>query len=693
MSYNPYPTRVWSRVQNPCTFTVNSSYNSVFLPLTGKTGTQLEANYEAKLISKGNILQYKKNSSNLTKKQKYTQICKGMWTNRTKSFATQTQTYTNPNTSNFMRVNYVNVPTNGNITYIPGPYNFYIPAPNGCNTDTIKDGGSLLCNTIVNPCTDEVIDTTVVLKCYPTTSSDVPGPVQDLCWDPKLDTWYPRQNLTMNNSTDKWPEGYKGFVSALSPNAPYLTVDSTTCNLITISWKIIFNICIPISSYNIYQDGVIIQNVSYTTTSTTISGLNIGTYSFYITALSTTIESEPSNTVFVTISPTPAPTNLTINIVNICSNAILSWTAPLPCNFIYEIYDNTLGLIGTTTSTNYPVILADCTIYSFYVVAILDSIPSAPSNIVSAEGLVTYNITSLINTSYTPYSNNGYTGIVFDNNNSTTFTTGTAVINFCKNVNNASILIVGGGGGGGAGDKDPPSPTFGVNSSGAGGGGAAVTYLTGQTISGSININLTIGFGGKGKSPGNGGFGNLTGQAGTASIFSSHTAGGGGGGRGDGSTTVGGGDGGSSLTGYGGGGGGGGASIASPTGNSTLGGPGGIGSLGNNGFPGANAVITTGGTGGVNALTSVLLPFIPVTLNLGGGGGGGGTVSGGGAGNGTGGLGGTNSGSSPGANSLYGIINSAYGGAGGGSGINTNSAQAIGGNGGNGTVIIWWPTC
>jgi hypothetical protein len=216
MSYNPKPTRVWSRVQNQCTFTNNNSDNSVFLPLTGKTGTQAEADYQKQMLQKGNILQYKKNSSNLTKNQRYSQICKGAWTNRTKSYATQTQTYTNPNTSNLKQVNFINVPSNGVTTYVPGPFNFNIPAPNGCISDTIKDGGSLLCNTVVNPCTDEVIETTKIVNCYPTYCSDVPGAIMDLCWDSKLDTWYPRQRLTMNNSTDKWPEGYKGFVSAIN---------------------------------------------------------------------------------------------------------------------------------------------------------------------------------------------------------------------------------------------------------------------------------------------------------------------------------------------------------------------------------------------------------------------------------------------------------------------------------------------
>ena len=62
MSYNPLPPRVWSRVQNQCTFTDNNSYNSIFLPLTGKIGTQAEADYQKQMLQKGNVLQYKKKS-------------------------------------------------------------------------------------------------------------------------------------------------------------------------------------------------------------------------------------------------------------------------------------------------------------------------------------------------------------------------------------------------------------------------------------------------------------------------------------------------------------------------------------------------------------------------------------------------------------------------------------------------------
>ena len=80
-TYSPVPTRVWSRVQNRCTYVDSSSnayYQSVFIPLPAIPFTQqpmplAEANYQEKLLYKGNILQYKGNSSQLTKKQKYTQ--------------------------------------------------------------------------------------------------------------------------------------------------------------------------------------------------------------------------------------------------------------------------------------------------------------------------------------------------------------------------------------------------------------------------------------------------------------------------------------------------------------------------------------------------------------------------------------------------------------------------------------------
>ena len=76
----PIPPRVWSRVQNRCTTNQNNvdvTNDIVYVPLTNQYLTPEQAQYEEQMIQKANILQYKCNSSNLTKKQKYSQISKG----------------------------------------------------------------------------------------------------------------------------------------------------------------------------------------------------------------------------------------------------------------------------------------------------------------------------------------------------------------------------------------------------------------------------------------------------------------------------------------------------------------------------------------------------------------------------------------------------------------------------------------
>jgi hypothetical protein len=227
-SYNPIPTRVWSRVQNPCTYTDASgnsdiNYNQVYIPLTNQTVSPAQANYEDKLIYKGNILQYKGNSSRLTKSQKYTQLAKGFGPNRTKVFATQSVTYTNPNTSGLQRVNYSTIPFPNPIVGAPnnisGPYQYNVPNPNGCSGVSIQDGGTLVCGTFANPCNGKIIKQSVrsATICNPASASDVPGP-STLCWNNNVETWFPKPRYVMNNSTDKWPVNYKGLVSATKPS-------------------------------------------------------------------------------------------------------------------------------------------------------------------------------------------------------------------------------------------------------------------------------------------------------------------------------------------------------------------------------------------------------------------------------------------------------------------------------------------
>jgi len=272
--YNPRPPRAWSRVQNPCTFTdaSNNVYQSVYIPLTNQTVTLAQANYEDKLLQKGNILQYKGNSSQLTKKQKYSQLAKGFGPNRTKVFATQSETYTNPNTTGLLRVNSTTLPFPNNLVGKPnnisGPFQYAVPNPNGCTGFSVQDGGNLVCGTYVNPCTGEILQTgaTSSVICNPASASDVPGSAI-LCWDTQVQTWFPRQRYVMTNSGNKWPQGYKGFVSAVTPSPPTISVNAFSPGLLQLLIIPNRNDCYPISSFNIYIDGIPfdnIQNISKT---------------------------------------------------------------------------------------------------------------------------------------------------------------------------------------------------------------------------------------------------------------------------------------------------------------------------------------------------------------------------------------------------------------------------------------------
>ena len=225
-NYNPIPPRVWSRVQNPCTYTVlGSDYTQAFIPLTGQTVSQEQADYDTKQIYKGNILQYKGNSARLTKSQKYSQLARCAGPNRTKVFATQSETYTNPNTTGLLRVGFETYPFPNQIVGAPnnisGPFEYNIRNPNDCSGNSVQDGGTLVCGTYANPCTGEIVKQGIssATICNPASASDVPG-FSVLCWNNKVQTWFPKPRYVMNNSTDKWPQGYKGFVSAIKPVIP-----------------------------------------------------------------------------------------------------------------------------------------------------------------------------------------------------------------------------------------------------------------------------------------------------------------------------------------------------------------------------------------------------------------------------------------------------------------------------------------
>jgi hypothetical protein len=297
INYLPIPPRVWSRVQPYC----------IYQKTEPTSQTILNEN-----LYKGNILQYKNNSAQLTKKQKYAQIAKGCGPSRKKVYATQSQTYTNPNTNGLLRVNYATIPFPNEIVGEPnnisGPYQYDVPNPFGCPTTSLQDGGNLVCGVYENPCTGEIVKRTSSddpFTCFPNTCSDVPGAPTLLCWSNNLPTFFPRQRYFMNNSSNKWPQGYKGLVSSATPIPPILSLnwytyydpgDPASIAVIPtplLSWTFTNNTCLPISGFNIYMDGVIIANVNYTVTTYNV----YAGHTFYITSLSTTVESSPSNSI------------------------------------------------------------------------------------------------------------------------------------------------------------------------------------------------------------------------------------------------------------------------------------------------------------------------------------------------------------------------------------------------------------
>jgi hypothetical protein len=264
--YLPVPPRAWSRVQNRCSLeTTNTNDTLVQVPYSNLKVPGSQISFYLAMLDKGNVLQYKANSSNLTKAQRYSKIAKGEWVNRNTTWAVQsTRGYTNPNTTSLKRGgNYVNVaidpitgtiigPTSAPVTcpefIVPdnqmlpdngggGGNNPIIPPPppNPNNNDTyippvtpvlppapivIQDGGSLICSIQENICTGETNAHLSQQICHPTTDSDVPGQIQGLCWNDGNPTWYPRQRYIMTNSNNKWPTNYKLLIAAQTTCPP-----------------------------------------------------------------------------------------------------------------------------------------------------------------------------------------------------------------------------------------------------------------------------------------------------------------------------------------------------------------------------------------------------------------------------------------------------------------------------------------
>lgn len=301
INYLPPSPNLWSRVQNSITFPLpETDYTQTYVPLINQTVSLEEANYYNKLLYKGNILQYKANSFQISKKQKYSKLAQGLGPSRTKTFATQTQTYSNPNTNSLLRVNSTQLPNS-----VSGPFQYNVPSPFDCSSNSIEIGGNLVCGIYTNPCSKEILkmSNTSSQTCFPNYCSNVPGPFTFLCWNSKSATYFPRQRRVMSNSLNKWPQGYKGFVSSISAAPPILSFTQDT-NSVILSWTNTNSECVSISSYNIYENNTLVNSFSSQTTTSQINNLITGnTYTFYVTSVTagSAAESPQSNIVKITI--------------------------------------------------------------------------------------------------------------------------------------------------------------------------------------------------------------------------------------------------------------------------------------------------------------------------------------------------------------------------------------------------------
>ena len=223
--YLPTPPRAWSRVQSACTYASNSSSStSVVAPIS--------------LVAKGNALQHLPNALHQSNQVAYSRMVRGFGPCRTKAFATQTQTYSNANTHHLHRVHTVEYPFPNPMINQPnslgGPFVNDVPNPDGCVSTTVRDQGALVCGTVANPCSNQLVvpNTGTKWKCAPSWCSNVPGS-QILCWSDDIHPWYPRYRTTMSSSGNKFPVNYKLLTSAIHPVPPVLTYTSSDN---TLSW-------------------------------------------------------------------------------------------------------------------------------------------------------------------------------------------------------------------------------------------------------------------------------------------------------------------------------------------------------------------------------------------------------------------------------------------------------------------------
>jgi hypothetical protein len=397
--YLPQPPRAWSRVQNSCSLITDTDNNGLVRdPYTGQLVPAVVLAERIAMLNKGNVLQYKANSSNLTKSQKYSKIAKGQWVNRNTTWAIQsTRGYTNPNTTSLKRDGNINIAIDPITGAIIGPTEAPPTCPQPINPvypalPSNGGGGS----SIIDPEIPPPVPPTPGSDIFPVIIPDTPpepiviqdGGIQDLCWNDGTQTWYPRQRYVMTNSTNKWPVNAE-LAGAIIIDTPVITSISSNTNIVTLTWT--FNSsCLPASNFNIYQDGILVKVVDGNTFTTTITVDNCNIYEYYIIAENITAKatSEASNVVSIPVYYVEPPTNLSYTTIGTGSIQLI-WGLPNPnCKpaVSYKIYqdgfliDNTLVLNETVNG------LTNCTSYIFSITSVdsngNESLPAILNNVI-----------------------------------------------------------------------------------------------------------------------------------------------------------------------------------------------------------------------------------------------------------------------------------------------------------------------
>jgi hypothetical protein len=597
--YLPQPPRAWSRVQNSCSVITDTDNNGLVRdPYTGQLVPSVVLAERIAMLNKGNVLQYKSNSSSLTKAQRYSKIAKGQWVNRNTTWATQsTRGYTNPNTTSLKRDGNINIAIDPITGAIIGPtespptcLNPVIPTNEGLPSNggggssidepdlpppvpptpgsdvfpviipdtpvepiVIQDGGNLICSIQENICTGEIKSTIGQQLCHPTTDSDVPGQIQELCWNDGMQTWYPRSRYVMTNSANKWPVNYKEFTSAVKPSPAVITSISYNTCVITLNWTQDES-CLPVSNFEIYINDIFVTSVNGNkfTYNIFVNPSIVTEYNYFIISkTNSNIFSDKSNIVSITVYPILPPTITTIS--EAPNEVTITWNSPIDSGNIedFNIYKSIGGgpflLLTSLPISTFPRSYKDTGLtnnitYSYYILSSNICQISTQSNISSSTPLDLYTVIG----NPTIYTTNNYYYLTFINN-------GNISVNY--GVNNFNVIAVGGGGGGG-GSYAAGAPN---SAAGAGGGGGGVGLLSSFVPFLNMPYIITVGSGG------GGGNGKNSGSKGGDSSFKYNsinylTAEGGYGGQGHNYGTTGGAGGDASsiisITSYNGGGGG-----------------------------------------------------------------------------------------------------------------------------------------